>query len=139
MKVNISVKGVSNKVRKIKHLIYEYEDASMTLKQFLEETVAITLSEYNEQKQDSEMLRILSDRQMEDQAEEGKIDFGVHYNDKKADLDKAVENVLQCFEDGLIAVFIDGEQYKDIEQIVPVKEGSEVTFVRLAFLVGRMW
>ena len=55
------------------------------------------------------------------------------YNEKRD------SDALLAFEDGLIALFADGKRYEDKEEIMPLHDGSEVTFVRLTFLAGRMW
>ena len=51
----------------------------------------------------------------------------------------AVKAALKCFEDGMVALFADGVRYSEPGQTIPLREGSEVTFVRLTFLAGRMW
>lgn len=149
MKANVNVKGVSNRENRIVKLEYEYPDKEMTLKDFLSETVRITVEEYNKKVKErktsddvsefGEILKTLSNEDIDDMAVGGKISFGINYGGKKADLDKAIENALVCFADGMIAVFIDNVRYEDINANVPVKEGSEITFVRLTFLSGRMW
>ena len=60
-------------------------------------------------------------------------------DDRKADEKRAVENALQCFDDGLVALFADGVRYTEREEKMELKQQSEVTFVRLTFLAGRMW
>lgn len=69
----------------------------------------------------------------------GKISYGEAMDDRKADMEAAVKNALQCFEDGMIALFADGVRYTKLDEQIPLKEQSEVTFVRLVFLAGRMW
>lgn len=139
MKVKIHIKGVSNRKNKILHLEYIYPDREMTLQDFLTETVKISVRDYNNQKAAEEVLKSLSAAEIADRAVTGKVDFGLHYDKKEADEQKAAANALQCFRDGMIAVFIDGERFEEPEQKVPLKENSEATFVRLTFLAGRMW
>lgn len=139
MKVNINIKGVSNRKNKIMHLEYSYPDAEMTLRDFLVETVKITVRDYNRGKASEEVLRSLSAEEISNQSATGKVAFGIHYGREKADEQKAADNALQCFQDGMIAVFVDGERFEVLEARIPLKENSEVTFVRLTFLAGRMW
>lgn len=139
MKVRINIKGVSNRQNKILHLLYTYPDTAMTLQEFLTETVKITVREYNSGKGSEEVLRLMSREEIDDQAATGKVVFGADYDDRKADEPQAVENALQCFADGMIAVFIDGRRYEELQEQAALKENSEVTFVRLTFLVGRMY
>jgi hypothetical protein len=60
-------------------------------------------------------------------------------DDRKADEEKAVVTALQCFDDGIAALFADGVRYTERKEIIPLRDQSEVTFVRLTFLAGRMW
>ena len=69
----------------------------------------------------------------------GKVSYGEPMDDRKADAEKAVLNALQCFDDGIVALFADGVRYTRREEQIPPKDQSEVTFVRLTFLAGRMW
>ena len=69
----------------------------------------------------------------------GKVSYGEPMDDRKADAEKAVLNALQCFDDGIVALFADGVRYTRREEEIPLKDQSEVTFVRLTFLAGRMW
>lgn len=139
MKVRVQIKGVSNRKNQILQLEYVYPDTAMTLQDFLRETVKITVRDYNRGKASEEVLRSLSEEEISDQAVTGKVAFGIHYGRKKANEEKAVSNALQCFRDGMTAVFIDRERCEELEQIVPLRENSEATFVRLTFLAGRMW
>lgn len=111
----------------------------MRVRDFLEETVRSCVRRFNERKEAGEVLRLFSREALEDMAAGGKVSFGDSLSDKKADEGKAEETALQAFEDGLVALFADGKRYEDPEEILPVREGSQVTFVRLTFLAGRMW
>jgi hypothetical protein len=48
----------------------------------------------------------------------------------------AVQTALEAFIDGLYLVVIDGEEYRDLEQIVRLTDESKLTFIRLTFLAG---
>lgn len=101
--------------------------------------VALQVQEYNRRLEQSELLRYLTDEEIESKAATGKINFGVNYNGMPADVEKAVCNALQSFEDGIFRVFADGKELESLEEPVLLKEGSELMFVRLTMLAGRMW
>ena len=61
------------------------------------------------------------------------------YNEQKQDLEKAIENALQSYEDGIYRVFVNDEEMGEIESEIELKEKDELTFVRLTMLAGRMW
>jgi hypothetical protein len=152
MKIRINVKGASRKKAAIVQMTCDYPDRQMTVEEFLEETVRQNVREYNARKDAAEILRLFSneggkDRPLNEQFEEhiqnsaasGKVAYGDPMDGRKADEEKAVENALQCFDDGMVALFADGVRYTEREEKMALKELSEVTFIRLTFLAGRMW
>ncbi|MCF0111670.1 MAG: hypothetical protein HUJ58_07205 [Erysipelotrichaceae bacterium] len=153
MNINIRVKGVSNRENKIQTITYTYPDGEYTVDRFLRETVRINLEEYQKISRETipgkdyydrsensrKVLQVLSFEEIENQATGGKVSFGVVYGDSEVDLKNAQDNAIQCFEDGMVALFADGNRYEEIKEILPLQENSEVIFVRLTFLAGRMW
>ena len=81
----------------------------------------------------------LTKEEMEDKSQSGKIAFGVNYGEKKAELSKAQENAVQCFEDGIYRIFLDEEPLENLDDGIFITEESVFTFVRLTMLAGRMW
>ena len=152
MKIRINVKGASRKKAAIVQMTCDYPDRQMTVEEFLEETVRQNVRDYNARKDAAEILRLFSNedgknRPLNEQFEEhiqnsaasGKVAYGDPMDGRKADEEKAVENALQCFDDGMVALFADGVRYTEREEKIALKELSEVTFIRLTFLAGRMW
>lgn len=154
MNIQINLKGISNRKNKIKQMVYEYPDQDMTLREFLTETVRINVrayhdmgtakvrgsKDYYDRSEDSlEIVKCLTGAEMEDQAASGKVSFGILYGETMADEQKAIDNALTCFQDGMVAVFVGDQRYEDLEMKMELKEGCTVTFIRLTFLVGRMW
>lgn len=66
----------------------------------------------------------------------GKADFDLRYNDTEADIQAAQKNMLQCFKDGLFAVFIDDDEVSDLEQEISLTPETIISFIRLTFLSG---
>ena len=152
MQIRINVKGASRKKAAIIQMTCDYPDRQMTVEEFLEETVRQNVRDYNARKDAAEILRLFSNedgknRPLNEQFEEhiqnsaasGKVAYGDPMDGRKADEEKAVENALQCFDDGMVALFADGVRYTEREEKIALKELSEVTFIRLTFLAGRMW
>ncbi len=69
------------------------------------------------------------------QALSGKVSFGVH-NGGTADPAKAVENTLQCFEDGIYRVFAGEEELTELDGEILWKEDLVFTLIRLTMLSG---
>ena len=82
---------------------------------------------------------LLSEEEIDDKASGGKIDFGFLKNEKLISEEEAVKNVLQAFEDGLVAVFIDGNRYESLDNTILLTGKETITFVKLVMLTVRMW
>ena len=148
MIINVNIKQMGKKGRRIKSVPFEYDRCPETAEELIEETVKIMLSTFKErQKKSTEenIPDVLSEETIKSMAEKGKIAFGYIYNEKEQDEAKAIETAKLAFIDGMVRIFINGEEaeYKDenIESGTPINlsEDDEVTFVRLAMLAGRMW
>ena len=139
MQIRINVKGASRRKAAIVHQVRDYPDGPMTVEEFLTETVRQNVREYNEKKDAGEILRLFSAETLDDKAESGKVVYGAPMDDRKADEGKAIANALQCFDDGMVALFADGVRYNGRSERIDLRDRSEVTFIRLTFLAGRMW
>ncbi len=149
MKLRIHIKGAGRRQNRIAEIVYDYPQAEMSVEEFLTETVRQTVRAYNtrrdtEVSDSAEMLKLFSEDMLQAQAETGKVTFSavqelsqqaVHRADEK----KATLNALQAFEDGIVAVFVDGVRYTEGTQRLRLTPESEATFVRLTFLAGRIW
>ena len=144
MVLNIQVKQMGKKGRHIKPLVLEYAKCPKTAQQLIEETVRMMVADFIRRQQEAKEGHIpeaLSEDNMQTMAEVGKIAFGEIYNDKEPDEDKAVQTAWQAYADGIVRVFIGGEEaeYNENGTQLALKEGDDVTFVRLAMLAGRMF
>ena len=144
MKLNINIKQMGKKGRRVKPVPFEYDRCPATAGELIEDTVRIMVKAFIERQKlsvESHVPEALSDETMKSMAEIGKIAFGYIYNDKEPNEDKAVDTALLAYEDGMVRLFINGEdvEYKKEGTPISLSEGDEVTFVRLAFLAGRMW
>lgn len=106
-----------------------------TVKELITGLVKLGVKEYNERKDMGQILPYLTKEEIVQKASAGKVSFGVR-GGEDADEDQAVENALQCFEDGIFRVFADDEELERLEQEIPWREGTVLTFVRLAMLSG---
>lgn len=69
----------------------------------------------------------------------GKIVFNISYNPNKYQVDKALEVMVQDFLDGLFRVFINGEEYKALDEKLKLQGENEVVFIRFVMMAGRLW
>lgn len=82
---------------------------------------------------------VLSDDAVEALVAVGRVSFGVVYNEQSVDPDDAVATALQCYEDGMFRMFVNGKDTGPVDTALDLHEGDTVTVVRLTLLAGRMW
>ena len=110
-----------------------------TLRELIVALVTINVEEFNRKPTEQTLFAYLNGERLDEIAESGKVDFGGKWNDKKQDLKKAIDNALLSFEDGIYRVFIDETEMEDLDQRVELQEGSELVFIKLALLAGRLY
>lgn len=138
MKLKINIKKFSKKQNEIAQIEMDYPSGIQTVRALLTETVKIMVSEYTARMDKNELLSVLTKEQIEDKSVSGKIGFGINYGKKHPDLEKSIQSALECFEDGIVVLFINGEQVEELETRISLKDGDELTFVRMVPLAGRM-
>ncbi len=139
MKLKINVKKFSRKQNEIAQLELDYPVGVKTVKDLLIETVKIMVSEYEARMDSGEALKALTKQEIEDMSQSGKIGFGVNYGESCPDLEKSIQAALECFADGIVVLFVDGQQVEELQERLIMQEGSELTFIRMTPLAGRMW
>ncbi|RKJ02115.1 hypothetical protein D7X87_18005 [bacterium D16-54] len=146
MRLRVNVKHVGKKKQGVEEMVCEVRGCPGTVRELILAVVDAQVSEYNrrvELAQDSGVengvLACLTREEIGERAQGGKVGFGVNYGGRKADLEKARVNAVQCFEDGIYRVFMDGRGLEELDEGIVVSEESVFTFVRLTMLTGRMW
>ncbi len=139
MKIYVQVKAAGKRRPVLERVPYEIPEGICTLRDFLREIVDLEVECYNQKGKDVQVLPFLTKEEVEERAESGKVAFGRIYSEKKADSVKAVENAVQCFEDGLVRVFQNEEEREALDTPMQIQEGDIFTFIRLTFLAGRLW
>jgi len=82
------------------------------------------------------LVRLMSNAEIEQGAQRGKIDPGERDLQQSVNIDESVGVALQAFEDGLYFVFIDEIRQANLDSEVFLKTDSKVVFLRLTALVG---
>lgn len=165
MRININIKQLSKRGRRIKPVPFDYEESFDTVEDFIKATVKIMYEafmakesgsidtedgafgskDHGKDSQNSGMdtsmpnPKVLTDEQIENMAQVGKIAFDLVYGSQEVTLEQAVETALLAYKDGLVRLFIGLEEAGDLGSPISLKDGDEVTFVRLTFLAGRIW
>jgi len=112
-------------------------DGGITLRHLLEHIVREQVAGFQERQEQRQVLRVLTQRQIAEGVEKGKIESGVSQVDlQPVDAEAAVAAAWQAFEDSLYLVVLDEQQQQALEQQVFLQPDSRLTFVRLTMLAG---
>lgn len=137
--LKVNIKKITKGSNQIQSIELPCEDTITKVGDLLRWVVTYCVGQYNDRKDQGDLLKILSREQIADGAEIGKVGFGVNYGMKKASLASAIEDALQCFEDGIVILFVDKEKKTKLSEEVRLQFGTELTFVKLTMFSGRMW
>ena len=137
MRLKVQVKQMGKRKNSVGETICEIQGSPGTVGELILAVVEACL--HTEEGDLPKLLPYLTREEIADKAESGKVSFGFTYGEKPADLQKAQENALQSFADGIYRIFVDGRPLEDLEEEIWVTEDQVFTFVRLAMLTGRMW
>lgn len=135
-KLKIKLKKLGKK--KLQTLNYDFNQEITSLQMLISEIVKIEVQKFNDKLENPTITSFLSIAAIEQQSQEGKVAFGDNYNQTKAIESEAIENALLAFQDGMFTVFIDDEEIKDLITPIQLLEESEVVFLRMTFLTGRL-
>ena len=109
----------------------------LTLRQLIERIVRDQVAAFRHRQVDNQMLRALTEREIAEGAERGKVTMGAsEVGIQEVDEEGAIGAALQAFEDGLYLVVIDEIEQKQLDQEVYLQEESRITFLRLTLLAG---
>ncbi len=107
-----------------------------TLRALIERVVRDEVAAFEERRAERPFLQVLTERDLTDGAQRGRIVSGGQPRGPRPAPDAAVGVALQAFEDGFYLVLIDGEQQRDLDAQVLVSEETTLTFLRLVALAG---
>lgn len=124
----------------------EIEGRPETVGELIEATVRSVVAAFNNravsapEDADADLSGVLIDeKRIADLAETGRVAFGIVYNGRQEDPDKAVANALQCYDDGLFRIFLNGTPVEGSDTPIKMNDGDVLTVVRLTMLAGRLW
>lgn len=126
--------GKQNRVD-IAPVVFELDEKPQTVRELLVNLTKLGVRQYNERKDEGQLLAYLTKEEIEAQASRGKISSGLRGGADAVE-DKAVENTLQCFEDGIYRVFAGEEELTALSDAIPWKDDIVFTFIRLTMLSG---
>ena len=123
----------------------ELEAQPKTVRELLLFLVRAQVRQYQERKEQGEILPWLTSEEIDRQAASGRVSFGKHEGND-ADEEKAAANALQCFEDGIYRIFLGKTELLELDEALSIGEehskgeeysmGAVFTVIRLTMLAG---
>ncbi len=107
-----------------------------TLRQLIEAVVAQQVAAYNAKTLEKPLFSYLTESQIADGLQAGKVGFSAIYHPDKADLAKALQTAIEAHVDGLFAVAVNDKVVDDLETAVNLDENTVLTFIKLTLLKG---
>ena len=139
MNINIKLKSAGKRRPVLNDTPYELPENISTLRQLITEIVTQEVKKFNERGVDNMLIPFLTETEIADQAEVGKVGFGRLYNENKAVPEKSVETAIMGFTDGLFKVVVNETDVSELDAPLIIRENDTLTFIRLTFLAGRLW
>ena len=119
---------------------FNIEGEPRTAGELIEAVVKVCVAEFNKRvRQGDTSPRPLTKQQIKDMADVGKIAFGFVNSPKEQEEVKAAANALQSFEDGLFRLFLGDAELSSPDEVIELRDGDVLTFIRLTMLAGRMY
>lgn len=112
------------------------DGAGLTLRELIARVVRAEVGAFERRERARQLVRILSQNEMEQSAARGRVEMGGRSPGPAVDPDTAVAVALQGFQDGLYLVVLDGQEQRDLDRLVFPTPDSRLVFLRLTFLAG---
>jgi hypothetical protein len=108
----------------------------LTLRSLLGHVVRQEVAKFKNRQAERRLLRVLTERQIDEGLAKGKVDSGGSTLDQNVDVDAAIAAAIEAFQDGLYLVVLDETELKDLDAPISLTEASRLTFIRLSLLAG---
>lgn len=136
MRLNIQVKKLGKRVQTVGSAACELANRPATLRELICALVKQGVTDYNDRIRRKEPGRAISDLEMQDMAQVGKIAFGIHHSAQEADLQKAIDTAILGFTDGLYRFFVGEQEITELDAPLRLAEGDAIAIIRLVMLTG---
>jgi hypothetical protein len=115
----------------------DLDSSATTVRDLLELIVRDQIESFRRRKQDASVLRILTERDLAEGREAGRIATAAQQPDGRLpNPNDAIDAVLTAFEDGFYYMFVNGSQIERLDQPLCPAEVTDILFVRLTPLAG---
>ena len=138
MKIQIRLKIAGKRRDVVEKVPFDIPDDTRTAKDLITYIVTENVRVYNTKQIDDPLFKYLTEKEFTAGETLGKIGFDDRKNEKEQDAEKAIDNAIQCFEDGIYRILINENEVSGLGKI-EIKKNDVITFIRLVMLAGRLW
>lgn len=138
MTVYLKIKALSKRKPLIERVGFIIDEPVTSSTGLIEYIVRRNVDDYNKKAVDAPLFPYLTKDGLANGAKAGKIGFADRKSDKRQDMKQAVENALICFGDGIFRLFINDVE-ASFDEPMQLKDGDEITIIRLTMLAGSLW
>ncbi len=140
MNIKVNIKQLGKKRAAVEAEDFHIEGRPENVRELIAASVHTCVEDYNERvRKGEDNVKPISDEEISQMSQIGKIAFGINYGGKEANEEEAVKNALLSYEDGLFRIFIGEEEAGTLDDKISLAENCEVTFIKLTMLSGRMF
>ena len=139
MKVYIQVKKLGKRIQTVGSIPYELETCPATLRELIACMVNQGVEGYNERLRSGEQNKALSEAEIQDMSQVGKVAFGIPFGEREANPQKAVDAALLAFTDGLYRFYINELEITELDTPVHLCEDDTIPIIRLVMLTGGLF
>lgn len=139
MKVYIQVKKLGKRIQTVGSIPYELETCPATLRELIACMVNQGVEGYNERLRSGEQNKALSEAEIQDMSQVGKVAFGIPFGEREANPQKAVDAALLAFTDGLYRIYINEMEITELDTPVHLCEDDTIAIIRLVMLTGGLF
>jgi hypothetical protein len=107
-----------------------------TLQELITRIVTLEVNAFRERQADNQFLRVLTESELLEASETGKISLGGQEFTQEVNVDDAIQTAIQAFQDGLYYVFHAENQIEYLTDVVNLELHQDMMFLRLVALVG---
>ena len=136
MKVNVQVKKLGKRMQTVGSIPYELDTCPATLRELIVCMVEQGVEGYNKRLRSGAQIKALSETEIQDMSQVGKIAFGIPFGEKEANLQKALDTAILAFTDGLYRFFINEQEITELDGPLQLCEGDTIAIIRLVMLTG---
>jgi hypothetical protein len=139
MKIYVTMKSLAKRKEYLTKQVIDLDEVPQTLRQLLTGLVTTKVQAFNAEISEDILAGFLTNGEIQQQVHAGKVGFGTKYNEQPTDCYQAVKTAIQAYEDGLFRVFMNEQELPDLDGPLEIREGDQLTFIKLTMLAGRMW